>query len=150
MVAKRTWSPLDRLMRNIRYNGLNMAFPSALSTGVMRTPVAKIQIPEAKGTQDFLGLNYYSVDTISFHPGKRNELFTHSEYPADADLSDTNFLANIPEAFSKRSNGLFVHTPICQFSSLKTESRITTIICVHVILRSISIRCGGQSISTGR
>ena len=97
MVAKRTWSPLDRLMRNIRYNGLNMAFPSALSTGVMRTPVAKIRIPEAKGTQDFLGLNYYSVDTVSFHPGKRNELFTHSEYPADADLSDTNFLANIPE-----------------------------------------------------
>ena len=97
MVAKRTWSPLDRLMRNIRYNGLNMAFPSALNTGVMKTPVAKIQIPEAKGTQDYLGLNYYSVDTISFHLGKRNELFTHSEFPVDADMSDTNFLANIPE-----------------------------------------------------
>ncbi len=97
MVAKRNWNPLDQLMRNIRYNGANMAFPSALSTGVMRMPVAKIQIPEAKGTQDYLGLNYYSVDTVSFHPGKRNEYFTHSEYPTDADMSDTNFLANIPE-----------------------------------------------------
>jgi beta-glucosidase len=97
MLAKRNWNPLDRLMRNLRYTAVNMAFPSALSTGVMRSPIAKIQIPEAKGTQDFLGLNYYSVDTVSFHPGKRNELFTHSEYPADADMSDHNFLANIPE-----------------------------------------------------
>lgn len=97
MVAKRAWNPLDRLMRNIRYGGVNMAFPSALSTGVMKTPVAKVQIPEAKGTQDYLGLNYYTLDTISFHAGKRNELFTHSGFPKDADMSDTNFIANIPE-----------------------------------------------------
>jgi beta-glucosidase len=97
MVAKRAWNPLDALMRNIRYNGVNMAFPSALSTGVMHGPLSKIQIPEAKGTQDFLGLNYYSMDTVSFHPWKRNELFTHAEYQTDADMSDNNFLANLPE-----------------------------------------------------
>ncbi len=96
MVAKLSWSPLDLLMRKIRYDGLNMGFPSAISTGVMKTPVARISIPEAKGTQDFLGLNYYSVDTVSFHLGKRNELFTHSEYPPDADMSENNFIANIP------------------------------------------------------
>ncbi len=96
MVAKLPWSPLDLLMRKIRYDGLNMGFPSAISTGVMKTPVARISIPEAKGTQDFLGLNYYSVDTVSFHLGKRNELFTHSEYPQDADMSENNFIANIP------------------------------------------------------
>jgi beta-glucosidase len=97
MVPKRPWSPLDRLMRSIRFSGANMAFPSALSTGVMKTPIARFNIPEAKGTQDFLGLNYYSVDTISFHAGKANELFTHSEYGEDADLSETRFIANIPE-----------------------------------------------------
>jgi beta-glucosidase len=97
MVAKRTWNPLDQLMRNIRFEGVNMAFPSAISTGVMKTPVAKINVPEAKGTQDFLGLNYYSVDTISFHPGKASELFTHSGYPEDSDFSATKFIANIPE-----------------------------------------------------
>jgi beta-glucosidase len=97
MVAKRTWNPLDRLMRSIRYTGVNMAFPSALSTGVMKTPLAKVQIPEAKGTQDYLGLNYYSVDTISFHAGKPKELFTHSAFQDNADMSDTNFIANIPE-----------------------------------------------------
>jgi beta-glucosidase len=97
MVARRKWSPLDTLMRRIRYEGLNMAFPSGISTGVMRTPLGKFQIPEAKGTQDYLGLNYYSVDTVSFHPGKRAELFTFSGYPEDADLSETRFIANIPE-----------------------------------------------------
>lgn len=97
MVAKRTWNPLDVLMRSIRFNGLNMAFPSALSTGVMRTPVARVNIPEAKGTQDFLGINYYSVDTVSFNLTRANELFTHSSYPEDADFSSTKFIANIPE-----------------------------------------------------
>ncbi len=65
----------------------------------MKSPVGKFQVPEAKGTQDFLGLNYYSVDTVSFHLGKPKELFTHSEFPADADMSDTNFIANIPDGF---------------------------------------------------
>ncbi len=97
MVAKHAWSPLDLLMRKIRYEGLNMAFPSAISTGVMQSPIARVPIPEAKGTQDYLGLNYYSVDTVSFHLGRPGELFTHSEYPKDADMSDTNFLANIPQ-----------------------------------------------------
>jgi beta-glucosidase len=97
MVPKRAWNPLDRLMSSIRYSGTNMAFPSAMSTGVMKTPLAKMNVPEAKGTQDFIGLNYYSVDTVSFHAGKPNELFTHSGYQDDADLSDTKFVANIPE-----------------------------------------------------
>ena len=100
MVAKRTWSPLDLLMRKIRYDGLNMGFPSGISTGVMKSPVGNQRIPEAKGTQDFLGLNYYSVDTVSFHLGKSKELFSHAEFPPDADMSDTSFIANIP-------NGIF-------------------------------------------
>ncbi|MCX7609842.1 MAG: family 1 glycosylhydrolase, partial [Anaerolineales bacterium] len=33
-------SPLDRLMRNIRYSGINLGFPTGISTGVMRTPVS--------------------------------------------------------------------------------------------------------------
>lgn len=97
MVAKAGWSLLDRLMRNLRYEGVNMAFPSGISTGVMKSPVGNVSIPEAKDTQDYLGMNYYSVDTISFHLGKPKELFTHSGYPADSDFSSTKFIANIPE-----------------------------------------------------
>jgi len=97
MVARSSWSPLDGLMRNIRYEGVNMGFPTAISTGVMKTPIGKFNIPEAKDTQDFLGLNYYSVDTVWFDPGKAGEMFSNSGYPKGADMSDTNFLANIPE-----------------------------------------------------
>jgi beta-glucosidase len=96
MVSKRPWSPLDAWMRRLRYTGVNMAFPSGISTGIMSTPVGKFQVPEAKGTQDFLGLNYYSVDTVSFHPGKPRELFSSSEFPTDADMSANRFIANIP------------------------------------------------------
>jgi beta-glucosidase len=96
MVAKHAWSPLDKLMRNLRYNGVNLAFPSGISTGVMKTPVGNFQVPEAKGTQDYLGLNYYSVDTVGFHLGNPRELFTYSGYAQDADTSEGRFIANIP------------------------------------------------------
>jgi len=99
MVARNPWSPLDALMRNIRYQGVNMGFPSAISTGVMKSLLKKIAVPEAKGTQDYLGLNYYSVDTVWFNPLKSRQLFSDSGYPKDADMSDTNFMANIPEGF---------------------------------------------------
>jgi beta-glucosidase len=96
MLPRVKWSPLDRLMRNIRYNGLNMGFPSAISTGVMKTPVLSLNIPEAKGTQDYFGLNYYSVDIVGFNITKRRELFSDSSFAKDADMSDNNFIANIP------------------------------------------------------
>jgi beta-glucosidase len=94
--AKRTWSPFDTLMRKITYSAINIGFPSGISTGVMKTPVGSFQIPEAKGTQDYFGLNYYSVDTVSFHLGKPRELFLHRDYPVDADASEYHFIANIP------------------------------------------------------
>jgi len=97
MVAHNKWSPLDNLMRSIQYNGLNMAFPSAISTGVMKTPIGNFQIPEAKGTQDYLGLNYYSVDTVKFDITNARELFGRRYYPEGSDISENNFAANIPE-----------------------------------------------------
>jgi beta-glucosidase len=41
-------------------------------------------------------LNYYSVDTVWFDLRNRKELFTASGYPEDADMSSTNFIANLP------------------------------------------------------
>jgi beta-glucosidase len=99
MVKRNRWSPLDALMRSIRYTGINMAFPSAISTGVLRSPVGNISVPEARSTQDYFGLNYYSTDTVSFNIRKGRELFTHSGYPENADLSENHHIANIPEGF---------------------------------------------------
>ena len=96
MVPSMKWSPLDRWVKNIRYSGLNLGFPSAISSGVMRSPVGNQSIPEAKGTQDYFGLNYYSVDTVWFDIRRPAELFSNSGYPKDADLSTNKFLANIP------------------------------------------------------
>ena len=100
MNAARPWFPLDVLMRNIQYNALNLAFPSGISGGVMKTPIGNFRVPEAKGTQDFFGLNYYSVDTVKFDLTSPKEVFGRRYFPADSDLSGTNFIANIP-------NGIF-------------------------------------------
>ena len=115
MVPRTNWSPLDRLMRNIRYEGLNMGFPSAISSGVMRTPIGSQNIPEARGTQDYFGLNYYSVDTVWFDISKPRELFSNSGFRPDADLSGTKFIANIPGGIFtsiKWAERMYPHTPI--------------------------------------
>jgi beta-glucosidase len=115
MRARTAWSPLDRLMRNIRYEGLNLAFPTGVATGVMKTPVGNFRVPEAKGTQDYFGLNYYTAETVWFDIRNGSELFTRAGYPEDADLSETGFLANIPKGFYesiKWAVKLFPHVPI--------------------------------------
>ena len=93
------WNPLDRLMRNIKFEAINMAFPSAISTGVMHSPIGKIRVPEVKGTQDFLGLNYYSVDTVAFDLRKPEELFSRSFFREGSDLADAGMNSNTPEGF---------------------------------------------------
>jgi beta-glucosidase len=62
----------------------------------MKTPIGNFRVPEAKGTQDFFGLNYYSVDTVKFDLTNPKEMFGRRYYPADSDFSGTNFIANIP------------------------------------------------------
>jgi beta-glucosidase len=93
------WSPLDRFMRTIKFEGINMAFPSAISTGILRSPMGKIPVPEAKGTQDYFGLNYYSVDTVAFDPRNRAELFSRSFFPKGTDLADAGMNSNTPKGF---------------------------------------------------
>jgi len=95
----RPWFPLDRLMRNVKFAGINLAFPSALSTGIMRSPVGRIQVPEVKGTQDFIGLNYYSVDTVAFDLRNPKELYSRSFFPEGTDLADAGMNSNTPEGF---------------------------------------------------
>jgi beta-glucosidase len=96
MLTWRSWFPLDALMRDIQYNGLNLTFPSGIASGVMKTPIGSYRVPEAKGTQDYFGLNYYSVDTVRFDITHAKEMFGRRFYPDDSDLSATKFIANIP------------------------------------------------------
>ena len=96
MVTKRAWNPLDVLMRNLRYTAANLAFPSALSTGVMKTAFTKVQIPEAKGTQDYFGFNYYTRNRVAFDIRKPKTMFSNPFYPEDGDFSDKKFIINEP------------------------------------------------------
>ena len=91
------WFPLDRLMRNVKFEAINMSFPSAISTGVMRSPIGNIRVPEAKGTQDYFGLNYYSVDTVAFDLRKPEELFSRSFFREGTDMADAGMNSNTPE-----------------------------------------------------
>jgi len=97
MLPRYSWFPLDVLERNIHYSAINMAFPSGILTGVMRTPLGNFRIPEAKNTQDFLGLNYYSQDTVAFDLRQPGEFFGRRYYPRGSDLVEGGMNANLPE-----------------------------------------------------
>ncbi|UCD42256.1 MAG: glycoside hydrolase family 1 protein [Chloroflexota bacterium] len=91
------WNPLDRYMVRLISNGFNNAFPMAIQNGVLKFFLTWKRIPEAKGTQDFLGLNYYTREYVAFsllHPGS---LFMRQAFRPDAELSTTGFIANEPE-----------------------------------------------------
>ena len=97
--AYHSWFPLDKLMRNIKFQAINLAFPSALTTGVMRSPIGSVHIPQARGTQDYFGLNYYSVDTVAFDLRVPGELFSRSFFPPGSDLADAGMNSNTPDGF---------------------------------------------------
>ncbi len=91
------WSPLDRLLTQNASNMLNGIFPMALSKGVIRSVLGTIQVPEAKGTQDYFGFNYYTKNRVTFDLRKPESMFSNGFYAKDAELSDNAFLANEPD-----------------------------------------------------
>jgi len=96
MVPARPISPLDRFVTFLQSGAFNEFFPRALHTGKLRFLTMRKRLPEAKGTQDFLGINYYSREFVAFSLLKPGELFGRRFYRADAELSSTGFIANEP------------------------------------------------------
>jgi beta-glucosidase len=91
----RSWMPIDVFIAQSGAKILN-AFPRALVDGQVRLLWKATSIPEVAHTQDFFGLNYYALDEVKFvlNPAKN---FYERSFPSDAVLSDTGFLANIPQ-----------------------------------------------------
>ena len=87
---------LARLMSST----FNRAFANTLLSGQFRFLNHREKMPEAVGTQDFVGVNYYTRDLVQFvlDPSKR---FAHTFYPPGAALSGTGFLANVPEGMAE-------------------------------------------------
>ncbi|MBK5108587.1 MAG: glycoside hydrolase family 1 protein [Anaerolineales bacterium] len=92
-----SWNPLDRSMVSLIHSVFNNAVPKALQDGVLRLPWSRTRIPDAKKTQDFLGVNYYTRDNVAFSFLHSDEAFMHTYFDPDRELSTTGFIANEPE-----------------------------------------------------
>lgn len=90
-------SQLDRFAVNQVSRLFNDFFPRAAREGVLRFPAWSKNLPEAKSTQDFLGLNYYSRDLVKFNLMQPGRLFAEQFYPPEALLSEGGFIANFPD-----------------------------------------------------
>ena len=78
----------------------------------MSFPVIR-HIPEAKGTQDYLGVNYYTTDKVSFNLFQPQNFFAKRFPPPGAELSPTGFIANVPEGlFTRLKRMLKYNLPI--------------------------------------
>ncbi len=92
-------NPLSGISRKVHNQFFNEAFAQTLRTGKFNGVLLRTDIPEAKGTQDYIGLNYYSRDYLRFRLSKKDSAFTERAYKKDAELSETGFIANDPDAF---------------------------------------------------
>lgn len=92
-----SWSPFDRLAAGVQSGFFNDFFPRALQSGVLHFPLWRQRLPEAKGTQDFLGINYYTSQKVSFSLGFATQAFGRRYFPEGAQLSDSGDIANQPE-----------------------------------------------------
>ena len=99
LVPAHSWSPLDKLPVKIQDQLFNRAFNNALVNGKLDLVFKKVTLPEVAKTQDFIGLNYYTRDMVSFDITRPAEMFGRRYFPKDALVSPTGFLANVPAGF---------------------------------------------------
>ena len=90
-------NPLDRWAARARWRMVNDLIPRALADGRFRSLIWNERLPQAAGTQDYFGLNYYTAETIAFDPSQPGALFSRGFFPEGSDLSPTGFIANEPE-----------------------------------------------------
>jgi beta-glucosidase len=95
LLPAKSWSPLDRFITHIQASS-NDIFPSAATDGVVHFLTKRERVPLAKGSQDFLGIDYYTRDYVSFNLTKGSEFFGRRFFREGAELSTTGFLANEP------------------------------------------------------
>ncbi len=94
---RRSWSPFDRWIANFLHQNYNASFIDCLVNGKFRFATKSTSVPEAVKTQDFVGINYYTRDLITFKPLQFARFFHQANFPPNTELSDTGFLANVPE-----------------------------------------------------
>jgi len=99
MEAAHAWNPVERALASLRSSIYNDRIPQAVHDGRLRFPLGGETLEQAARTQDFLGLNYYTAETVTLDLRARSELFGRSGFPPGSDVSPTGFIANRPAGF---------------------------------------------------
>jgi beta-glucosidase len=78
---------------------MNSGFVRAIRDGVLRVPGTRgIRVPQAKGTIDWIGLQYYQEFAIGFHPSAGlNQLFVRQTKPKHAPPGPADWGGIVPE-----------------------------------------------------
>lgn len=95
-------NPLDKVFARLHHQAWNNFFPAMFRDGKARLLGKAVSIPEAKGTQDYLGLNFFTSDEVQFSltAGRKN-VFSRRSFPEGAALSPNGMIASVPEDFFK-------------------------------------------------
>ncbi len=91
-----SWSPFDFYLTNMLDQAFNRCYNQAALTGNLKFLHYRELVPQMKGTQDFIGVNYYSRDYVSFKPLQPGKMFFELGYSKSDQLSGTGFIANVP------------------------------------------------------
>jgi beta-glucosidase len=97
LAPAKPWFPPDRWVSRLLAAAFNGTFPHAAQDGVVRFLLRRQRVPLAKGTQDYIGLNYYTRDYVAFNLLKAKELFARRYFRAGAAKSISGFIANEPD-----------------------------------------------------
>ena len=97
MEPSRAWFLPDIWITRFTSSSFNDAFSNALINGCFKFAMKSEYIPQAVGTQDFVGINYYSLDKVVFKPFAFRDVFHRRYYPKGSELSETGFIANLPQ-----------------------------------------------------
>jgi beta-glucosidase len=93
-------NPLDRLAAKLHHQVWNDFYPRLLTDGKARLLNKTVEIPEAKNTQDFFGLNYYTSEDVWFDlSAGSDDIYSSRGFPSDAVLSPNGMLASTPGKF---------------------------------------------------
>jgi beta-glucosidase len=90
----------DEWCAQTQHDFFSAIFTDALATGRMRRVLAPaLSLPEVKGTQDFIALQYYSADVVRFDLSNPMELFGRRSIPPGAEADQAGFYACYPPGF---------------------------------------------------
>jgi beta-glucosidase len=112
----------DRAAARVFARVFNDSFAHALCAGTLLGPLDPLferagAFPplEAKGTQDFLGVNYYGRDLVAFDPRRPAELFIRRDVAQGAETNDLGWeiypqgLGIVLAEWSRRSGGIPIY-----------------------------------------